>query len=95
MFCSIINLVTGPLGKEEVVSQFFYVIGGAELLSLLGSRMLIHLKEAAEGEPDIPASYRATSNVSIAEFRTYSRLEVLYWTSMSNRCREGLELDYV
>lgn len=92
MFCSIVNLVTapGPLNtKDNPTTYFFYTIGGAEVLSLLGSRMLIHLKEAANVEDEAEGSFRISSDISVAEFRTYSRIEVLYWTRQSSRRERG------
>ena len=48
MLCSSANLATTTAADPNKAAIFFYVIGGADILSLVGSRMLFHLK--AEGE---------------------------------------------
>ncbi|EJD04994.1 uncharacterized protein FOMMEDRAFT_154152 [Fomitiporia mediterranea MF3/22] len=48
------------------------VVGSVNMLSLLGSRMLLRLKEAAGERLDRDASFRISANLSIAEFRAYT-----------------------
>ncbi|KAL5498245.1 hypothetical protein ACEPAH_2385 [Sanghuangporus vaninii] len=69
--CSIANIVTnvGPLQNLPAFLFAFQVIGGAGLLSLLGSRMLIRLKQVAGRTTE--ASFGLSSDVSDPEFRTY------------------------
>lgn len=45
MYCSVANLVTYDPHLTGNTTLFFYILGGAELLVLLGSRMLFRLKE--------------------------------------------------
>ena len=51
MLCSIANLATTTATHPSKVMIFFYIIGGADMLSLLGSRMLFHLKETGTRMP--------------------------------------------
>lgn len=83
MFCSIVNLATFP--GDEFASQFLFVIGGTEMLSLPGCYMLIHLKEAADAEDEARSSNIISSDIRVPEFRTYSGLETLYRNRTSSR----------
>ncbi|KAL5525193.1 hypothetical protein ACEPAF_9062 [Sanghuangporus sanghuang] len=70
--CSIANIVTnvGPLQNLPAFLFALQVIGGAGFLSLLGSRMLIRLKQVS-GRTTEEASFGLSSDVSDPEFRTY------------------------
>lgn len=91
MFCSIVNLAASPgaiVTRDVLISQFLYVVGGTEMLSLPGCYMLLHLKEAAAAEDEGRTSFRISSDISVPEFRTYSELETLYWSRVSNHHEE-------
>jgi hypothetical protein len=49
VYCSISNLSISAIGTQSKTLTFFFVLGGAEILSLQGCRMLWRLKEANEG----------------------------------------------
>ena len=74
MACAAANIAANakPLQNQPAFLFILYVLGGAEILSLQGSRMLIHLKKVAERRPETGASFGISSNASEAEFRTYS-----------------------
>ncbi|KAL5498246.1 hypothetical protein ACEPAH_2386 [Sanghuangporus vaninii] len=74
MACSAANIAANakPLRDQSAFLFVLYVLGGAEILSLQGSRMLVRLKKVAEWKPEVGASFRISSNVTEAEFRTYS-----------------------
>lgn len=91
MFCSIVNLAASPGASfinDVFVTQFFYIAGGTEMLSLPGCYMLIHLKEAAVVIDEGSTSFKISSNISIPEFRTYSGFETLYWSRMTNNLED-------
>ena len=77
IICSIANIVTNTEPVQNLPGVLFalQVIGGAELLSLLGSRMLIRLKQVATERLEREGSFRLSSEISEPEFRTYGEDE--------------------
>ncbi|EJD05029.1 uncharacterized protein FOMMEDRAFT_145679 [Fomitiporia mediterranea MF3/22] len=75
MICSIANIVPNIVVELVQRSSFlslFYILGSASMISLLGSRMLLHLKKAAGERLEGGDSFRISSNLTIAEFRVYT-----------------------
>ena len=68
---SITNIVTDTVfPKDQSALQFaIYIIGGAELLSLQGSRMLIRLRKLSTRRNEAGGTYGMTSDASNPEFR--------------------------
>lgn len=75
MFCSIANIVShlDSIRNPSTFLLFLRIFGGTEILVVLGSRILVHQKEAAENKPE--ASFRISSGISIPQFRSYGRIE--------------------
>ena len=48
MFCGVVNLVTNSIQSQTKANVVINVLGGAELLGLIGTRMLFRLKELGE-----------------------------------------------
>ena len=72
IFCCTVNILEnlGPTGNEQPALLFFQITGGTGPLIILGSRMLIHQKEATGSHCE--SSFRISSNnSSIPQFRQY------------------------
>lgn len=69
---SILSIVSnmGPPQNTPLVLVLFGTIASIEFLITLGSRLLIHQKEAAENQ--LEASFRISSDTSIPYFRSYN-----------------------
>ncbi|KAL5478872.1 hypothetical protein ACEPAI_2149 [Sanghuangporus weigelae] len=73
IICSIFNLIGEfDLNLPAVGQAFYLTIGSKSVFSLVGSRMLIHLKQAAEETPGEGGSLRLPAHPSTDVFRTIS-----------------------
>ena len=61
VFCAVANLIANAGGLNEILTNVFDTIGNPSLLCVLGSHLLIHLREAAEEGRNEGTSYRAKS----------------------------------
>ena len=78
LFCSVFNLVAtyvGSGGLSNAVSVLCEIVGDTTILSLVGTRMLIQLKETAEQNPGEGGSLRLPTHASTDVFRTISARE--------------------
>ncbi|KAL5520399.1 hypothetical protein ACEPAG_9623 [Sanghuangporus baumii] len=73
IICSIFNLIGEfDLNLPAIGQAFYLTIGSKSVFSLVGSRMLIHLKQAAEETPGEGGSLRLPAHPSTEVFRTIS-----------------------
>ena len=70
MFCGVVNLVTASVQSEGKAVALIYVLGGAELLSLVGTRMLFRVKELGTRSTETDVVHPDHS--SMPRFRSYS-----------------------
>lgn len=67
IFCSVVNVIDYTADLSALLGNMINTVGNPSLLCVLGSHLLIHLKEAADEGRNEGTSYRSKS-ISIIEF---------------------------
>lgn len=65
MFCTVANVVAFGAELSQLLQNIFNVLGNPTLLCIMGSHLLIHLREAAEKGRNEGTSYRSKPHSAI------------------------------
>lgn len=61
IFCAVVNLIESVVDLGTILGNTFSTLGNPSLLCVLGSHLLIHLREAADEDRNERLSYRSKS----------------------------------